>query len=224
MMDRRMTLTTDTNDRPAAAAVRIGEALPDFTARSTAGPVTLSDFRGRWLLMFSHPADFTPVCTSEFVAIARAQERFAALDCALLALSVDSLFAHLAWIRAIKDRFDVEVRFPIVEDPTLVIARAYGMVAPDATDASAVRTTFFIDRAGVLQASTCYPATVGRSVDEMLRLLAALQRVEGGDVLAPAGWTPGDDLLAAPPHSAAEVLAADPGSSWFYTARPDRPA
>jgi peroxiredoxin (alkyl hydroperoxide reductase subunit C) len=222
-MDSRTVSAPDPAPGPAAFA-RIGEPLPDFTARSTAGPVTLSDFRGRWLMMFSHPADFTPVCTSEFVAIARAQPRFEALGCALLGLSVDSLYSHLGWIRAIKDRFDVEVRFPVVEDPTLVIARAYGMVAPDAADASAVRATFFIDPAGVLQASTCYPATVGRSVDEMLRLLAALQRVAAGGVLAPAGWTPGADLLAAPADSAAEVLAAGPGSDWFYAPCPDRPA
>lgn len=208
---------------PAACSpLRLGEEAPDFTARSTRGIVSLSDFRGRWLALFSHPADFTPVCTSEFVAIARAQERFAALDCQLMALSVDSLFSHLAWIRAIKDRFDEIVDFPIIEDPTLEIARAYGMVGPNATDASAVRTSYFIDPEGILRASTCYPASVGRSVDEMLRLVAALQRVQDGDVLAPEGWTPGSDLLAVPSHDIADVLAAPTSTDWFYQPIADR--
>lgn len=202
---------------PPCSALRLGEEAPDFTARSTRGPVSLSDFRGRWLALFSHPADFTPVCTSEFVSIARAHDRFATLGCELMALSVDSLFSHLAWIRAIRDRFDVVVDFPIIEDPTLEIARAYGMVGPNAMDASAVRTTYFLDPDGILRASTCYPASVGRSVEEMLRLVAALQRVHDGSALAPEGWMPGSDLLAVPSHDVADVLAAPAGTDWFYT-------
>ncbi len=207
---------------PSCPPLRLGEAAPNFTARSTRGVVSLSDFRGRWLVLFSHPADFTPVCTSEFVAIARAHERFSALGCELMALSVDSLFSHLAWIRAIRDRFDVVVDFPIIEDPTLEIAQAYGMVGPDAVDASAVRTTYVLDPEGVLRASTCYPASVGRSVEEMLRLVAALQRVHGGEALAPEGWVPGADLLAVPSHDLSDVLAAPAGTDWFYTAISDR--
>lgn len=201
--------------------LRLGEKAPDFTARSTRGVVSLSDFRGRWLALFSHPADFTPVCTSEFVAIARAQDRFAALGCELMALSIDSLFSHLAWIRAIRDRFDVVVDFPIIEDPTLEIARAYGMVGADALDAGAVRTTYFLDPEGVLRASTCYPSSVGRSVEEMLRLVAALQRVHDGSALAPEGWSPGSDLLAVPSHDLADILAAPSSSDWFYRSIPD---
>lgn len=204
-------------EHPSCSALRLGEEAPDFTARSTRGPVSLSDFRGRWLALFSHPADFTPVCTSEFVSIARAHDRFAALGCELMALSVDSLFSHLAWIRAIRDRFDVVVDFPIIEDPTLEIARAYGMVGPNAMDASAVRTTYFLDPDGILRASACYPASVGRSVEEMLRLVAALQRVHDGSALAPEGWMPGSDLLAVPSHDVADVLAATAGTDWFYT-------
>lgn len=208
--------------QPDVVPVRLGDQAPDFTARSTRGLVSLSDFRGRWLALFSHPADFTPVCTSEFVALARAQERFAALDCALMALSVDSLFSHLAWIRAIRDRFGVVVDFPIIEDPTLEVARAYGMIGADAADASAVRTTFFLDPDGVVRATTCYPASVGRSVDEMLRLVAALQRVDADDVLAPEGWVPGADMLAVPSHDVADILAKAGESDWFYTPVPDR--
>ena len=121
------------------AAIRIGELAPDFTARSTDGMVSLGQFRGRWLVFFSHPADFTPVCTSEFIAIANAAEQFAALDCALLGHSVDSLFSHLAWIRALRDDFGVTIPFPVVEDPTLEIAHAFGMVSAEADTAASVR-------------------------------------------------------------------------------------
>ncbi|HSF13664.1 MAG TPA: redoxin domain-containing protein, partial [Erythrobacter sp.] len=132
------------------AGPRIGDSAPNFEARSTIGPVRLSDYRGRWLVLFSHPADFTPVCTTEFVALAQEAQAFDARDCALMALSVDSLFSHFAWLRMIHDRFGVEVRFPILEDPTLVIGRAFGMVSAQDSDSATVRTTFFIDPKGVI--------------------------------------------------------------------------
>lgn len=201
---------------PSCAPLRLGQKAPEFTARSTQGAVNLSDYRGRWLLLFSHPADFTPVCTSEFVAIAKAAGEFEKLGCALMAVSVDSLFSHLAWIRAIRDRFGVAIEFPIVEDPTLEIARAYGMVGPDDPDASAVRTTYFLDPEGVMRASICYPASVGRSVEELLRVVAALKRVHKGDALAPEGWRPGADLLRVPNQSVGSVLEAPDATSWFY--------
>lgn len=216
-------LIEDTAPIPRTRApLRLGDAVPDFVARSTVGPMSLSRARGRWLVLFSHPGDFTPVCTSEFVAIARAKPYFDAMDCGLMALSVDSLFSHLAWIRLIRDRFDVDVDFPIVEDPTLEIARGYGMIGPGAQDASSVRATLFIDPDGVLRASTYYPATVGRSVKEMLRIVAALQRVQDGTVLAPAEWRPGEDLLAMPDHSLNGVMTAATPSDWFYRVTPDR--
>lgn len=211
---------TDESRQPAP--LRIGETAPNFTARSTKGVVRLADFRGRWLVFFTHPADFTPVCTSEFVALTKAAANFAELDCALLGLSVDSLFSHLAWVRAIHDRFGVDVDFPIVEDPTLEVAKAYGMVAPDAVDASAVRTTMFIDPEGVLRATTVYPAEVGRSIPEILRMVAALQRVEDGGVLAPADWHPGDDLLMEPDQDLASVLEKKAPADWFYEPVADR--
>lgn len=209
---------------PPATMLRLGDEAPNFSARSTQGPISLSDYRGRWLVLFSHPADFTPVCTSEFVALAKAAGEFAALDCALMALSVDSLYSHLAWIRQIHDMFGVTVDFPIIEDPTLEIARAYGMIGCDAVDAAAVRTTYFLDPDGVLRASTCYPAEVGRSVDEMLRILTALQRVHRGSCLVPANWTPGDDLLRVPRASVAEIVKEKNAGDWFYTPIPDKGA
>lgn len=202
--------------------LQIGDAAPNFRARTTMGELSLSDYRGHWVVIFSHPADFTPVCTSEFVAFSRAADRFAALDCKLLAISIDSLYSHLAWVRAIREQFGVEVGFPIVEDPSLVIGRAYGMIADDAPDAATLRSTFFIDPEGQVRATMCYPATIGRSVEEMLRVLAALQRVDGGDVVTPEGWQPGDDVLLPPYQDQSGVLDAEADACWFYRTRPDR--
>lgn len=199
-----------------AAVVRIGELAPDFSARSTQGPVSLDGYRGRWLVFFSHPADFTPVCTSEFLAFARAADRFAALDCALLGHSVDSLFSHLAWLRALQDSFGVAIPFPLVEDPTLEIARAFGMVSAEAGDAASVRAVYVIDPDGIVRAVNWYPVTVGRSVEEILRLVAALKRTADGAVLTPEGWQPGDRLLAPPRFLADEALAGESASAWFY--------
>lgn len=206
----------DRNPGPASCGgLRIGDLAPDFLARSTTGDIRLSDYRGRWLVLFSHPADFTPVCTTEFVALARAADEFEQRDCALMALSVDSLFSHFAWLRLIRDRFGIEVRFPIVEDPTLVIGRAYCMVAPEDNDSATVRTTFFIDPTGVIRAMTCYPANVGRSTQEMIRTLDALQAVDEGKALAPANWQPGEPLLRQPSARLEDVYAAKGEADWF---------
>lgn len=204
-----------TTSYPPCAGLRIGDFAPDFEARSTVGPVRLSAYRGRWLVLFSHPADFTPVCTTEFVALAREASKFERRDCALMALSVDSLFSHFAWLRMIRDRFGVEVRFPIVEDPTLVIGRAFGMVSAQDSDSATVRTTFFIDPRGVIRAMTCYPANLGRSVPEMLRILDGLQAIDAHNALAPANWRPGEPLLKAPTHDLDEVFDAEDATSWF---------
>ena len=176
-------------------ALGLGDIAPDFRARSTQGDIQLSRFRGRWLIFFSHPADFTPVCSTEFAELARRQEEFEALGCSLLALSVDSLYAHQAWVKALRDVFGVTVRFPILEDPSMAIGRAYGMVDAHSTDSMAMRSTYFLDPDQVIRAVTCYPHNVGRSVDEMLRLLKALQRVSDGSALAPEGWREGGKLL-----------------------------
>ncbi|MBK6413366.1 peroxiredoxin [Sphingopyxis sp.] len=205
----------------AVRPLRIGDAAPDFIARSTAGPVRLSDYRGKWLLFFSHPGDFTPVCTSEFIAIAREADRFAALRCELLAHSVDSLFSHLAWIRAIHDDLGVTITFPIVEDPSLEIATAFGMVDSDSRSAAAVRATYFIDPDGVVRALTAYPLSVGRSVEEMLRTVAALQRTSDGSAMTPEGWRPGADILAPPHLLTRDALSAKTATHWFYRLAPD---
>lgn len=205
---------------PPCAGLRIGDIAPDFEARSTIGPIRLSAFRGRWLVLFSHPADFTPVCTTEFVALAHEAAAFEARDCALMALSVDSLFSHFAWLRMIRDRFGIEVRFPIVEDPTLVIGRAYGMVSAADSDSATVRTTFFIDPAGTIRAMNCYPANLGRSVPEMLRILDGLQAIDAHQGLAPANWHPGEPLLMPATHSLDDVFAAPEATGWFLREEP----
>ncbi len=192
--------------------LRIGNPAPLFSARSTRGPIELSGYRGRWLVFFSHPADFTPVCTSEFIALAHRSPEFEALGFALLGLSVDSLFAHVAWMRAIRETFGVDVPFPIVEDPSMVIGRAYGMIDEDAQDSSAVRASYFIDPSGIIRAISWYPMTVGRSADEMLRLAAALKRVEAGDAVTPEGWRPGEPVLS--PFNEDTALA-DTAGDWF---------
>jgi peroxiredoxin (alkyl hydroperoxide reductase subunit C) len=205
-----MTMADNSSARPAP---RMGDAAPDFEARTTRGRLRLSALRGKWVLFFSHPADFTPVCTTEFVALAKAQSRFEKLGCVLLGLSVDSLYAHLAWTKAIREQFNVEIGFPIVEDPAMTVGRAYGMIDDSARDSSAVRATYFIDPEGVIRAITHYPMSVGRSVEEMLRMVAALQAAHGGERLTPEGWQPGQPLLMPPSENA---NAAD----WFCRRAP----
>jgi len=201
-----MTIAVPASDPPQA--LRLGDTAPDFEARTTQGLLQLSSLRGKWVVFFSHPADFTPVCTTEFVAFAKAQPRFEAMDCLLLGLSVDSLYAHLAWTKAIRELFDVEIDFPIVEDPTMAVARAYGMIDENANDSSAVRATYFIDPQGVIRAVTHYPMTVGRSVEEMVRMIAALQAAQSGERLTPEGWQPGQALLMPPAQDT-------DGPDWF---------
>ncbi len=195
---------------------------PDFAARTTMGERQLSSYRGRWLVFFSHPADFTPVCTSEFIAFAMAYPQFQAAGCDLLALSVDSLFSHLAWARSIQQKFGVEIPFPIAEDAGLQIARAYGMVHPLANSSATVRATFVIDPLGVIRAINWYPMTTGRSVNELLRLVYALQATDEHDALTPENWHPGDPMLeaVAGTYDAAATMANQDGATdWYYYAR-----
>ncbi|MFT8675002.1 MAG: peroxiredoxin [Acetobacter sp.] len=198
---------------------RIGDKAPDFIARTTHGRLQLSKLRGHWVMLFAHPADFTPVCTSEFLAFAAAFERFQAADCALLGLSVDSLPAHLAWIEAIRAQFGVTIPFPIVEDPSMAVARAYGMLDQTAENSATVRAVHVIDPEGIIRAITWYPMSVGRSVTEMLRLLAALQKVSREDVLTPEGWRPGDDTVLPAVQTQQDAVAAGP--AWFMRTQPD---
>lgn len=206
---------------PSGRLPRIGEPAVPFRVRTTLGERSLEDYRGRWLLLFSHPADFTPVCTSEFIAFARAQEQFEALGCDLLALSVDSLFSHLAWVRSIRDQFGVKIPFPIGEDLSMAVATAYGMVHPGDSNTATVRATFLIDPTGTVRLLTYYPMATGRNVDELLRALAALQETDASGLSTPAGWRPGEEGVLPPPLTVeeADARARAGAPAWYYQPR-----
>ncbi len=180
---------------------------PEFEAKTTHGPKKLGDYRGRWLLLFSHPSDFTPVCTTEFIAFARAHGEFQARNCDLLGLSVDSIFSHLAWVRNIEEKFGVSIPFPIIEDLSMAVAHAYGMIQPGASDTSAVRAVFLIDPEGILKAMVYYPMSNGRSVAELLRLLDSAQTSQKHQVATPEGWQPGDPVIVPPPKTVEDAKA-----------------
>ena len=180
-------IAMDMNNQTQSGLPRINEPAPDFTALTTDGEKSLSDYRGKWLVLFSHPADFTPVCTTEFMAFAKAAPEFAKRNCELLGLSIDSIHSHIAWMRNIKQNFGVEIPFPIIEDLKMNVANAYGMIHPGAADTSAVRATFIIDPNGVLRAMVYYPMSNGRSIPEFLRLLEALQTSDENGVATPEG-------------------------------------
>lgn len=182
---------------------RLNERAPEFEARTTHGVKKLSDYEGKWLVLFSHPADFTPVCTTEFMAFAHHYDDFQKLNCELLGLSIDSYYSHVAWVRNIKEKFGVDIQFPIIEDLSMNVARAYGMIHPGAADTSAVRATFIIDPKGTLRAMVYYPMTNGRSIPEFLRLVTALQTSDANKIATPEGWQPGDKVIVPPPQDAA---------------------
>jgi len=203
---------------------RINEPAPAFEALTTHGTKRLSDYEGKWLVLFSHPADFTPVCTTEFVAFAKQAETFRDLGTELLGLSIDSHFAHIAWVRNIKEKFGVDIPFPIIADLSMEVARAYGMLQPGASDTSAIRATFLIDPKGVLRAMVYYPMSNGRSVAEILRLLRALQTSDEHKVATPEAWEPGDEVIVPPPataQAAEQRVAEDAGAvDWYFSKRP----
>jgi len=198
---------------------RIGEAAVPFRVRTTQGERSLEMYRGRWLLLFSHPSDFTPVCTSEFIAFAKAFPTFQAMGCDLLGVSVDSIFSHLAWLQNIRTAFGVEVPFPIAEDLSMALAVAYGMIHPGDTNTSTVRATFLIDPTGTVRVVSYYPMANGRNVDEMVRVLAALQETDASGLSTPAGWHPGDDGVLPPPTTVQEAAARESSDAptWYYT-------
>lgn len=208
----------------SATLPRLNLPAPYFEGRSTHGFVRLSDFAGKWLVFFAHPADFTPVCSSEFVSFARHAAAFEALDCRVLALSVDSVYAHLAWRESLHEHFGVTIDFPIMEDIALQISRRYGMVQPRAGGEGEVRALFVIDPKGVLRAMLYYPASTGRSVSEVVRLVQALQTTDRRHVVTPEGWQPGQEAVEPAPETVA-ALQARRGIGygcvdWYYYKRP----
>lgn len=195
---------------------QLNRPAPAFTAKTTHGVKSLSDYKGKWLVLFSHPADFTPVCTTEFIGFANRAPEFAALDCELLGLSIDSVHSHIAWARSIEEKFGVAIPFPIIADLSMEVAKAYGMIQPGASDTAAVRATFFIDPEGMLRAMVYYPMSNGRSVDEFLRVLKALQTSDTHKIATPENWQPGQDVIVPPPATTTEA-AARQGQGYNYT-------
>ena len=178
---------------------RLGEKAPEFEATTTHGKLKLSDFGGSWLILFSHPADFTPVCTTEFIAFAKIFDELQKRNVQLLGLSVDSVSAHIAWIRNIEEKFGVKIPFPVIADLDKKVSQLYGMIMPGESKTETSRCVFVIDPNGTMRAMIYYPLTTGRNMDEILRLIDALQTTDEYHVATPANWRPGDDVIVPPP-------------------------
>ncbi len=186
----------------------IGDKAPAFKAKTTQGEINFpQDYEGKWVILFSHPADFTPVCTTEFMTFATMAEAFKSLNTELIGLSVDSLFAHIAWLRTIKEKIEykgmknVEVKFPLIEDIKMDVAKKYGMIQPGSSDTMAVRAVFIIDPNAVVRCILYYPSSTGRNFDEIKRIILALQKADAEGIATPANWQPGDDVIVPPAGS-----------------------
>ena len=187
---------------------RIGDPAPEFKAVTTQGEINFpSDYKGSWSILFSHPADFTPVCTSEFMTFATLEEKFNEANCKLVGLSIDGLYSHIAWLRTIKEKIEyrgmknVEVNFPLIEDIKMEVAKKYGMIQPNEDSTKAVRAVFFVDPKGIIRAIIYYPLSLGRNFDELYRVIIALQAADEFGIATPADWRPGDDVIISPAGS-----------------------
>ncbi len=207
----------------------IGEPAPAFEAETTQGHLNFpDDFAGKWVIFFSHPADFTPVCTTEFMTFASMQEEFRQLNTELLGLSIDSTFSHIAWLRTIKEKVtfremtDVEVTFPVISDLTMDVSKLYGMLQPSASTTQAVRAVFIIDPQAKVRAVLYYPMSCGRNMQEIKRMLIAMQTADTEGVATPANWVPGEEVIVPPPGSCGaakdRMASSDPNVrcvDWF---------
>jgi peroxiredoxin (alkyl hydroperoxide reductase subunit C) len=180
---------------------RIGEPAPPFEAESTFGTIRLEDFQGSWLILFSHPADFTPVCTTEFAAFTEIQDELQEINVQLMGLSIDSVMAHIAWVRNIEEKFGLKIQFPVIADSDRQVANLYGMIMPGESKTETARCVFVIDPDGILRAVIYYPMTTGRNMEEILRLVRALQTTAEHGVSTPANWQPGDPVIVPPPRT-----------------------
>ncbi|MEQ1504769.1 MAG: peroxiredoxin [Myxococcota bacterium] len=203
-------------------SIELNAPAPDFTAKTTHGDLTLSTWEvGKWVILFSHPADFTPVCTTEFVEFARRWPEFQKRNVALLGNSIDSVYSHIAWTRNIEDKFGVPIPFPVIADLDAKVAIAYGMLHQAASATATVRCVFFIDPKRIVRAMVYYPLNVGRNFDEILRVVDALQTADAHGVACPANWKPGDDVIVPAPltSAAATTRAADKTlkvTDWYF--------
>jgi len=213
---------------------RIGDLAPHFEAVTTQGTIQFpEDYQGKWVILFSHPADFTPVCTSEFMTFATLESQFKELNCQLVGLSVDGLYSHIAWLRTIKEKIEykgmknVEVTFPLIEDITMNVAKRYGMIQPGESNTKAVRAVFVIDPEGKIRTIIYYPLSLGRNFDELLRVLMALQTADAFSIATPADWRPGDDVIVPTAGSCGVAKDRMEGKEsgvtchdWFFCTKP----
>lgn len=215
------------------AMPRIGDQAPQFQAVTTQGDINFpNDYKGKWVILFSHPADFTPVCTSEFMTFAKMESEFNDLNCQLVGLSIDGLYSHIAWLRTIKEKIEfkgmknMEVNFPLIEDIKMDVAKKYGMIQPGESSTKAVRAVFFIDPKGTIRAIIYYPLSMGRNFDELKRALIAMQTADNHGVATPADWMPGDDVIVSPAGScgvAKDRMESDNDLTchdWFFCTKP----
>ena len=212
---------------------RIGDAAPAFEANTTQGHISFpADFKGKWKILFSHPADFTPVCTTEFMTFGHMAEEFEALNCQLIGLSIDGIHSHIAWLRTIREKIDfrgmkgIEVKFPLIDDISMNVAKLYGMIQPGESTTSAVRAVFFIDPQDKIRTIMYYPLSLGRNFDEIKRVLIGLQTVDNFGVALPADWRPGDEVIVLPAGSCGVARERSEGADkelhcydWFFCTR-----
>jgi peroxiredoxin 2/4 len=185
---------------------RIGDTAPDFRALTTHGEITFSDWqKGSWVILFSHPADFTPVCSTELSEFARRNDEFTRKNVKLIGLSIDSIHSHLAWRENLKQILDVEIPYPLIADLDMKVAMAYGMLHPGASATATVRAVFLVDPKRVVRALVYYPMNVGRNIDEIVRLVDALQTADQNACAMPVNWKPGDKVIVPPPKTVSEV-------------------
>ncbi|HTD24628.1 MAG TPA: peroxiredoxin [Terriglobales bacterium] len=204
---------------------RINEPAPEFEAKSTHGVIKLSDYtsKGKWVLLFSHPADFTPVCTTEFVEFSRRFDEFEKRNVQLIGVSIDSIYSHIAWARNIEQNFNVQVKFPVIADLDQKVARSYGMVHEAVSDTAAVRAVFFIDPKGNVRALLYYPLSLGRNIEEILRVFDALQTAEANACATPANWKPGEAVIVPAPLTQADAATRVNSSNgyevkdWYFS-------
>ncbi len=213
----------------------IGDKAPSFEADTTQGHIKFpEDYKGKWVILFSHPADFTPVCTTEFMTFASMEKEFEALNCKLIGLSIDSHYSHIAWLRTIKEKIEykgmknVEVNFPVIADLTMDVAKKFGMIQPGESNVSAVRAVFFIDPETKVRALMYYPLSTGRNFQEIKRILISMQTVDKHNVATPADWQPSEDVIVPPPGSCGSAKERVEGANkegikcldWFICFKP----
>ena len=194
-------------DQPIQTTMpRIGDVAPDFKALTSVGELQFSEYnKGSWVIFFSHPADFTPVCTTELTEFARREEEFRKMNTKLLGLSIDSIHSHIAWINNVKKNLGVTMRFPLIADIDMSVSKRYGMLQPGESETAAVRAVFFIDPNGKIRLIMYYPLNVGRNMEEVVRVLQALQAADEHKIACPLNWKPGEKVIVPPPKTVASM-------------------